>query len=43
MGGKDSLRPSLKHTLNGGRKHQVIYKTWKDLQSAITEGNVQQA
>lgn len=52
MGGKENLRPSLKHMLlihtqyiycNGGKKPQVIYKTWKDLQLAITGGNVQQA
>lgn len=47
MGGKENVRPSLKHMLyiycNGGKKHQVIYKTWKDLQSAITGGNIQQA
>lgn len=53
MGGKEYLSPSLKHMLfihiqyidyNGGKTHQVIYKTWKDLQPAITRGgNVQQA
>lgn len=47
MGCKESLRPSLKHMLyiycKEGKKHQVIYKTWEDLQPAITGGTVQQA
>lgn len=39
MGAKEILRPSLKQMMyiycNGGKKHQVIYKTWRDLQPVI--------